>query len=76
MDGMGEGLRVGNTDFTELMNLEKGDFRWTAGGEGNDALLRRPPEGMGRKTELTCGEGMSTGAEEGKGGPERLGVRS
>jgi len=74
MDGIGEGLRVGKADFTEFMNLEKGDFRWTAGGEGNDALLRRP-EGRGRKTELSCGEGMSTGAEEGRV-PERLGVRS
>ena len=66
MDGVGEGLRVGKTDFTESMNLEKGDLRWTAGGEGNDALLRRP-EGMGRKTELACDEGMSTDAEWGRG---------
>jgi hypothetical protein len=57
---------VGKTDFTEFMNLEKGDFRWTAGWEGNDALLRRPG-GRGRKTALSCGEGMSTGVEEGRG---------
>ena len=58
----GEGLRVEKTDFTEFMNFEKGDLRWTAGMEGNDALLRQPEE-MGRKTELACGEGMSSGAE-------------